>query len=101
MPRDPLSYRNPTLTIAILGIIYDTDPDTPVGWLEIVDLLCPPHEPKTITGTLYDLIAYGAIHRIGNPGTTRKPDTRALRPTPLGRAWLAQTNPPPLPGGTP
>lgn len=97
--REPLHYRNPTLVAAILGMIYDAD--EPVGWLEIIDALSPPHEPKTVTGTLYDLIAYGAIHRIGQPGTTRKPDTRALKPTPLGRHWLEQIPPPPLPGGAP
>lgn len=97
MSRDPLQYRSPALVIAILGIIYDNPEPTP--WFEIVDLCTSPRHPaRTVENTLYDLVAYGAAHRVGQPGTSRKPDTRALKPTVLGRHWLDHTNPPPPPG---
>lgn len=87
MPRQPLDHRSSELIAAILGIVYDTP--NPVPWLELVGQLSTTATPwKTVENTVYDLIAFGALHRIGRPGHTRTPDTRALRPTPLGRAWL-------------
>lgn len=94
--RDPLRYRSPTLVLAVLGHIYDSD--EPVPWTEIVEHHTDDaHTWRTVEGTLYDLVAFGAIHRIGKPGAGRNPDTRALKPTPLGRAWLYQEIQP-LPG---
>lgn len=85
--RIPLDYRHPALIFAILGHVYDSD--EPVPWHEIVDHHADDaHTWRTIEGTLYDLVAFGALHRIGKPGHRHAPDTRALKPTPLGRAWL-------------
>lgn len=82
--RNPLAYRDPQLVATILGKVYDSD--RPVLWDEILELDAGPW--KTTEAILYELIAHGALHRIGKPGDRRRPDTRALKPTPLGRAWL-------------
>lgn len=93
MSRDPLTYRNPELLHSLLAIIYDTDQ---IAWTDLLDLYTTTEHPwRTIEATLYDLIAYGAVHRIGQPATRNRPDTRALKPTPLGRAWLNQELLPP------
>lgn len=82
-----LRFRNPTLVVAILGYIYDAG--EPVGWNELVETFASDDRPwKTIENTLYDLLAFGALHRIGQPGARRRADTRALKATTLGRAWL-------------
>lgn len=84
--RDPLRYRSAELIAAILDAIYD-DPE-PIPWTDLVhNFTTEAHPPRTIEATLYDLVAYGAVHRIGKPATTRTHDTRALRQTALGRAW--------------
>jgi hypothetical protein len=88
--RHPLRRRNPELVVALLGYIYDHD--DPVPWLDTVDRFTNDGRPwKTVENTIYDLIAFGALHRVGKPGQRGTPDTRALRPTPLGRAWLERT----------
>lgn len=82
-----LKFRNPTLVVAILGYVYDAG--EPVDWSELVDAFSSDERPyKTVENTLYDLVAFGALHRVGQPGAGRKPDTRALKETTLGRAWL-------------
>lgn len=87
--RRPLAYRPPELVAALLGHVYEAD--DPVPWIDLVSRYSGDRWPwKTVENTLYDLIAFGALHRIGRPGAGRTPDTRALRPTPLGRAWLEQ-----------
>jgi hypothetical protein len=84
---DPLGYRAPALVLGVLDYVYASA--TGVAWDEVVDLFSSGGTPwRTVEATLYDLVAYGALHRIGRPGTRRRPDTRALRATPLGRAWL-------------
>lgn len=84
---DRLTYRAPALVIGVLDYVYALE--DPVGWDELVDVFTTEATPyRTVEATLYDLVAYGALHRIGRPGTRRRPDTRALRATPLGRAWL-------------
>lgn len=84
-----ISHRPRTLILAILGTIYD-DPD-PTPWSPLIAHFADNsnHPAKTIENTLYDLAAFGAITRIGHPRQGRLPDTRALKATPLGRAWLA------------
>lgn len=91
----PLYRRSPDLIAALLDAVYD-DPE-PIPWTDLVHAYTTTDLPrKTIENTLYDLIAFGALHRIGKPGTRRTPDTRALRQTPLGRAWLdGELLPPP------
>lgn len=92
MPRDELDrlrFRSPDRVVAILGHVYDAG--EPVTWLDLLDRFSTSEaEWKTVEGTVYDLVTFGALHRIGKPGAGRAPDTRALKPTPLGRAWLAQ-----------
>lgn len=85
--RNPLRYRRPETVAGILGLIYDAD--GPVRWLEVLDTFADTEkEWKTVENTLYDLVAFGALHRIGKPAAGKAPDSRALKPTPLGRAWL-------------
>lgn len=85
---EPLLRRSPLLVLAVLSYVYDSD--EPVLWTEIVDAFTATYSHRTIEATLYDAVAFGALHRIGKPGDRRHPDTRALRPTPLGQAWLDQ-----------
>lgn len=86
--RDPLAFRDRRLVLGIIGVIYEAD--RPVPWSEILDTFTTDKRPyRTVEATLYDLIAYGAIHRVGQPSRKRgAPDTRGLKPTPLGRAWV-------------
>jgi hypothetical protein len=46
---------------------------------------------------IYDLTAFGALHKVGRPGRPGA-DTRALKITDLGAAWLRGVVPP-LVGG--
>lgn len=87
--RHPLDYRPAELVTAILGHVYENTEPTP--WLDLVAAYSSPRWPwRTVENVVYDLIAYGALHRVGQPGNSRRPDGRALKPTPLGRAWLQQ-----------
>ena len=84
---DPLTYRATALVLGVLDYVYTAE--DPVPWDELVDVFTTAATPyRTVEATLYDLVAYGALHRIGRPATSRRPDGRALRATPLGRAWL-------------
>lgn len=85
---DPIRFRSARLVVGILGYVYDAD--EPIPWLELVDAFADGDHPwKTVENTIYDLVSFGALHRIGKPGDRRHPDSRALKATPLGRAWLA------------
>lgn len=78
--------RSPELIAAILGYLADADQAAP--WNEVLDTFTGGDREipwKTLENVLYELIAFGAVHRIGKAGRT---DTRALKITPLGRAWL-------------
>lgn len=90
-----LRLRDPELVLAMMGLLidYEDDPDNegPLPWRALVDLFDGAHPWKTVENTIYDLVAFGAIHRVGQAGTRRRPDSRAVRSTPLGRAWLEQT----------
>lgn len=84
----PIYRRHPTLVAAILDHV--TEADTPVPWLELVDRHTDNrHAWKTIENVLYELISFGALHKLGDSRRGR-PDNRALRTTPLGRAWADQ-----------
>lgn len=102
--KEPLRFRNPTLVVAVLGYVYDAD--EPVPWEELIDTFTTSaHAWKTVENVVYELVAFGALHRIGAPpkksyGGRIGPDTRALKPTILGRAWLDRELVP-LPGRTP
>lgn len=87
---NPLHYRPTALVFEILATVYETD--TPTPWLALIHSELSDRWPsKTVENTIYELVAFGALHRIGQPGTRNRPDTRALRPTTLGRAWLDRT----------
>ncbi len=96
--KDPLQGRDPLLVVAILSTIYPDDPDlehdpAPYPWVDLVDefdIVGARHKRKTIENVLYDLLQFGALHRTGHPPDRRRSDTRAVRPTVLGRAWLDQ-----------
>lgn len=81
-----LYFRNPRLCTYILG--YLEAGDEPVRWDEIVEHFGAADFPwKTVESRLYDLIAFGAVHKIGG---TRPSQPRAVKITPLGRAWFEQ-----------
>lgn len=85
MTREPLRFRNATIVVAVLGYVYDAD--GPVPWEELVDAFASAEQTwKTVENVVYELVAFGALHRTG--AVKRAVDGRELRPTPLGRAWL-------------
>lgn len=87
MTERPFRFRNPELVVSILGYVYDAD--DPVPWNEILDLYTDDGRPwKTVENVLYELVTFGALHRVGKPAERNRPDSRALKPTTLGRAWL-------------
>lgn len=91
-----LRFRNPTLVVAILGYVYDAE--EPIPWEELLGTFAVAGRSwKTVENVLYELVAFGALHRIGKPAIRGGPDTRAVKPTVLGRAWL-DGDPVPLPG---
>lgn len=85
-PEKALRFRSPTLVLELLAYVYDAD--EPIPWNELLSVFGIEQDrpSKTVEGALYELVAFGALHRVGK--ITRKADTRALKPTPLGRAWL-------------
>lgn len=84
---DPLAYRSTALVLGLLDYVYAAE--SPVPWDELVEVYASGGIPyRTVEATIYDLVAYGALHRVGQPRAGRRPDTRALKATPLGRAWL-------------
>lgn len=85
-PEKALRFRSPTLVLELLAYVYDAD--EPIPWNEVVSVFGIEQDrpSKTVEGALYELVAFGALHRVGK--VTRKTDDRALKPTPLGRAWL-------------
>lgn len=87
MTERALRFRNPVLVVGIIGYVYDSD--EPVPWDELVGTFTSDERPwKTVENTLYELQQFGALQRVGRPGGKGKKDTRALKPTTLGRAWL-------------
>lgn len=94
---DPaIRHRNPALLLGLLGYLEEVGPD-PVPWNELVEVHSGRYRWKTVENALYDLEKFGATSRSGRPGRRSAPDTRAVRLTPLGLAWLRQTVLP-LPG---
>jgi hypothetical protein len=83
-----LHYRPRNLLIAVVDIIYENPEPTP--WLPLIEYFVTTREIKfkTVENTLHDLMAFGAIQRIGHYGGPQD-DTRAVRATDLGRAWMA------------
>lgn len=87
-PLGPLARRPLDLVTGLLGYVYEAA--EPVPWLELAGRFSEEgaHRMKTVENVLYELVAFGALHKVGKPGYARVPDSRALRPTTLGRAWL-------------
>lgn len=83
-----LRFRPAELVLGIVG--YVAEAPEPVGWLELVEVFTGETPWKTVEATIYDLVSFGAITRIGHAGTRRRADTRAVKLTILGRAWLDQ-----------
>lgn len=80
----PLARRNPRLMCILLADLEDAA--GPIPWNDLVETHSSDAHPwKTVENTIYDLIAFGAVHKIG--GYKGRADTRALKLTPLGRAW--------------
>lgn len=90
---DRLRYRSPTLVAAILHAFAEAlEEGDPIPWREAVAAFeSDRHTARTVEETIRDLEAFGALHRIGQPSTRNRLDTRALFLTPLGVAWLEQT----------
>lgn len=84
--RTPILFRKPELVLGLLHYVYDEE--EPIPWVELVSIFSDPTPWKTVEATIYDLVKFGALHRIGKPGNRHAADTRALKPTALGRAWL-------------
>ena len=94
--RHPVYRRSRGLIIGIVA--YLDAAENPVPWDDLLRTFSSEDRSwKTLENTIRDLEAFGAIHRIGKPADRRRPDSRALVATPLGRAWLDQEVPP-LPG---
>jgi hypothetical protein len=67
----------------------------PIAWDELVDRFGQGRHWKTVENVFYDLIAFGAVQKVGGrPGRHHK----ALRITELGSSWLKGVSPP-LVGG--
>ena len=82
-----LRFRSPELVISIVGYFVETD--EPIPWLEALEVFVDDEHPwKTVENLFYELVAFGALHRTGKPKGKGRTDSRALRATPLGRAWL-------------
>lgn len=95
----PVTHRDPLLITSILSDLRDAE--QPPRWATVVDEYTTTDTAwKTVEGTLYDLISFGAIHRIGKPAASRRRlDTRALKLTPLGALWLREGCPTITTGG--
>lgn len=90
----PVRFRPAELVYGILDYIRDVElADQPAPeWNEIVEhFTSAAIEWKTVENTMFDLIQFGALHRIGKPPAGRRiRDSRALKTTDLGRAWIDQ-----------
>ena len=83
-----LRFRDRDLVLSVLDYVYEAD--EPIPWDELLSVfgLEQDRKVKTVENALYELVAFGALHRIGKPATRRtSKDSRALKPTALGRAW--------------
>lgn len=86
-PKNPLRFRNRDLILSLLDYVYDAGEAVPWGELLTVFGIDAGRPLKTVENSLYDLLQFGALHRVGQPGTRSRPDSRAMKPTNLGRAW--------------
>lgn len=80
-----LYFRNPRLVTEILH--YLDDKEEPISWDHlVVKFTTSKRSWKTVENRLYDLVTFGAIHRMGQHRRTNL--KRTVKLTPLGRAWL-------------
>lgn len=96
MSVEPIYRREASFVLAVLEVLDQAL--GPVDWLEVVDRFTRDGRPwKTVENVLYELDAFGAIHKVGasnRPGNTHR---KAVKITPLGSAWLKGVSLP-LPG---
>lgn len=86
--RHPLQFRSRELVFGLVAAVYN-DERGQIRWLELIARFDEAHAWKTVERVIYELLAAGIFHRVGAPPKHRAAaDTRALRPTPLGRAWM-------------
>lgn len=86
----PLAFRDRDLVLTIFDYVADVDDGPPVTWAELLTVFGTEldHRVKTVENAVYELVAFGALHRIGRPaGRKGGKDTRAVVATPLGKAW--------------
>lgn len=87
----PFAFRDRTLVLSLFDYVAEVEEAGPIPWLELLDTFTGTgRNPKTVENALYELASFGALHRIGRPPAKRGArDQRAVKTTPLGRAWRA------------
>lgn len=84
-------FRAGELYEGIVGLALEvSDAGEGVGWAELLERVDPGDRwsERSIDGAVRDLMACGFLGVSGRPGHARRPDSRVLRVTPLGRAAL-------------
>lgn len=82
----PIDYRDHRLVIALLGVLYEAQEDLTYRELETL-FADTPWNPTTITKTVTDLVAFGAVRSV-RPFRASNRTPSKLRITLLGRAWV-------------
>lgn len=87
-----LAYRSMVVCDEILGLVEDAGPEG-LRWLDLLGSPGVVERPEaTMDGTVRDLVKFGALRVTGSPRRPRssgaRGDTRILRLTLLGEAWL-------------
>lgn len=94
MPERPPIYRREAgLVMEVLEFLDAAE--VPIDWLELLDRFGGDRNYKTVENVFYDLIAFGAVQKLGGHGHRHR---KALRITELGSCWLKGVSPP-LVGG--
>jgi hypothetical protein len=84
--KHPLGYRSQRVVALLFSEVADAV--EPVLWREAGTSVAGMVPRKTVENVLYEMISFGLIYRLGKPADGRRPDTRALKATALGRAWF-------------
>lgn len=83
MRKPELYYRDPDLVITLIAHLETSD--HPIPWNDLV-ATCPDRDYRGVERTIRALAELGAAHITGR--YTHRDDTRRIRLTPLGIAWL-------------